>query len=225
MSIVELPLAQLVAHPDNANVMSDCMLAKLAEHIARTGQYPPLIVREHHKPGEANGAANANRSMDADHAPKRYQILDGHHRKRALEQLDKTHAQCVVWEVDDQQAIVLMTTLNRLEGQDDPRLRAQLVTRLAENMPISQLARQLPEDATKLKKLLEMARTIPKPRPPRPVADMPAAVHFFLKPADRYLLESTLRQFNEQREDALMAMVRTVRNLQAQPTPRTRETH
>lgn len=184
-----IDLSQLHPHPDNSNVMPERLFDKLQRHIERSGQYPPLIVRPH------EGA---------------YQLLDGHHRAEALRRLGHERAWCDVWEVDDDRAVLLLATLNRLEGVDDPRRRAALLARLHESSNASRLSELLPERAERVRKLLKLGAGLPAPRPPQREADMPVPVHFFLLPEAKQRLESALRSIGPTREDALMSLVERV---------------
>ena len=67
-----------------------------------------------------------------------------------LARLGFTDARCYVWPCDDATALMLLATLNRLEGQDDPRLRAELLRDLAALSP-DELALLLPEDPSALR--------------------------------------------------------------------------
>lgn len=185
MQIEEIAIERLQAHPANANVMPEELLAKLAAHLARTDRYPPIVVRPF---GDV------------------YQMLDGHHRVLALQRLGRTTARCVVWAVDDAEALVLLTTLNGLRGRDDPRKRGAIVAELAKLQPIDDLAGLLPESARELEHLLTLDRPAPL-RPPPALEDMPVAVHFFLLPAQRRRLERRLAQLGGSREAALMQLV------------------
>jgi ParB-like chromosome segregation protein Spo0J len=127
-----VPLDDLVPHPLNANVMSDDMREKLKAHIKRTGRYPFLVVRPF---GE------------------KYQVLDGHHRVAILRELGHREARCDVWAVDDREAKLLLATLNRLEGQDLPIRRAQLIHELLGEMSLDDLAGLLPETNRQLEDL------------------------------------------------------------------------
>src|SRR5258708_1872303 len=120
-----VPLDDLVAHPLNSNVMSPDLTAKLRAHIKRTGRYPYLIVRPH---PEEQG---------------KYQVLDGHHRVAVLRELGHTEARCDVWEVNDREARLLLATLNRLQGQDQPRKRAELIHELLGEMSLDDLGGRL----------------------------------------------------------------------------------
>jgi ParB-like chromosome segregation protein Spo0J len=130
-----VPLDDLVPHPLNANVMPEELREKLKAHIRRTGRYPFLVVRPH---PEAEG---------------KYQVLDGHHRLAVLRDLGHREARCDVWEVNDREAKLLLATLNRLEGQDVPARRAQLLHELLGEMSLDDLAGLLPETDKQIEEL------------------------------------------------------------------------
>lgn len=130
-----IDLTDLVAHPLNANVMSDEIREKLRVNIQGTGRYPFLVVRPH--PLETG----------------KYELLDGHHRVSVLQELGHTRARCDVWHVDDRAAKLLLATLNRLQGQDLPIKRAQLLHELLSDMSITDLAGLLPETDKQLEEL------------------------------------------------------------------------
>ena len=130
-----IALDDLVAHPLNSNIMPPDLQAKLRAHIKRTRRYPYLIVRPH--PEE----------------PGKFQVLDGHHRIAILRELGHAEARCDVWEVDDREAKLLLATLNRLQGQDQPRKRAELVHELLAEMSVTDLGGLLPETDKQLEEL------------------------------------------------------------------------
>ena len=130
-----IPVEDLIAHPLNANVLPEDLREKLAAHIRSSGRYPHLIVRPHPK------------------AEGKFEILDGHHRLLVLKDLGHTEARCDVWEVNDREAKLLLATLNRLEGQDLPIRRAQLLHELLGEMNLSDLAGLLPESEKQLEEL------------------------------------------------------------------------
>src|SRR3990172_561986 len=131
----QIPLDQLRPHPLNSNVMPEDLRQKLKAHIHRTGRYPFLVVRPH--PDE----------------PGTYQVLDGHHRVEILRELGHTEARCDVWEVDDREAKLLLATLNRLQGQDVPIRRAELIHELLGEMSADDLAGLLPESDKQIEEL------------------------------------------------------------------------
>ena len=136
--LIQVPLTDLHPHPANANIMSEERLEKLARNIAREGRYPPLVVRPH---PEVAGA---------------YQLLDGHQRLEALRRLGHEGAICFPWPCDDATALVLLATLNRLEGEDVPGRRAELLAELSELLPVEELATLLPEDGRAIRETLEL---------------------------------------------------------------------
>ena len=130
-----IPLDDLRPHPLNSNQTPEDLRKKLLAHIKRTGRYPFLVVRPH--PEE----------------PGKFQVLDGHHRVDILRELGHVDARCDVWEVTDREAKLLLATLNRLEGQDLPIRRAQLLHELLGEMSLSDLAGLLPETDKQLEDL------------------------------------------------------------------------
>jgi len=189
----DIPLNDLAPHPRNSNVMPEALLSKLKAHIHDTGHYPPLIVRPH-PPSAITDPP--------------FQLLDGHHRAVALRALGHTAARCEVWDVDDDEALVLLATLNRLEGRDDPKKRAALVAELHTRVDFAALVGRLPEDGDAVRKLLELAEPPKAPAPPTPLDAMPVAVHFFLLPPQKRELDARLEAIGGSREDALMSLVR-----------------
>jgi len=140
--IKSIALSKLTTHPDNPNVMSDATFRKLIRNIERTGLYEPIVVRPHPK--------------EKDH----FEIINGHHRVKALEQLGRKEADCVVWDVDDEQTAILLTTLNRLAGSDTPAKKIELLKKLTERMGTAQLARLLPQTAKQIERLTNLKLTV-----------------------------------------------------------------
>jgi len=192
-----IPLAALHAHAANSNVMAEALLKKLMTHVERSGRYPPVIVRP-------------LPTVDGDADQKdgqAFQILDGHHRVEALRRLEHTEVRCVVWDVDDDEATLLLATLNRLQGQDDPHKRSDLLANLRERFSVDRLVALLPEDRANFDALLALRDAPPTPRAPRPVSEVPVAVHFFLLPSHRAQVERALRKVGGTREEALLTLV------------------
>ena len=67
-----------------------------------------------------------------------------------LRELRHPAARCDIWEVHDREAKVLLATLNRLEGQDAPIRRAQLLHDLLGEMPSDDLAGLIPESKAEI---------------------------------------------------------------------------
>lgn len=134
--LLRVPLERLHKHPFNPNRMSALALAKLTNNIMKEGLYPPLIVRPHPQLlGE-------------------FQLLDGEHRKEAIKRCGHAEALCFLWPCDDATALTLVATLNRLEGEDVPARRADLLAELTGLITPNDLAQLLPDDATTLSETL-----------------------------------------------------------------------
>lgn len=131
-----IALSDLEPHPLNANVMSAELRTKLAENIRRTHRYPPPVVRP---------------------LPTgKFQTLDGEQRCAVLRDLGEETAWCYVWPCDDHQALILLSTLNRLEGQDVPARRAALIAELQAHESLAELAKLLPETEVELGETLAL---------------------------------------------------------------------
>ena len=131
----QIPVDRLRAHPLNSNVMPEDLREKLKAHIRSSGRYPFVVVRPHASEAET------------------FEILDGHHRVEVLRELGHADIRCDVWNVDDREAKLLLATLNRLQGQDSPVRRAQLLHELLGELPLSDLAGLLPETDKQIEEL------------------------------------------------------------------------
>jgi ParB-like chromosome segregation protein Spo0J len=137
-SVQSITLDKIVAHPNNPNKMSDATFGKLVRNIERTGRYEPIVVRPHPERG--------------DH----FQIINGHHRCLALTKLGYKAADCVVWDIDDEQTDILLATLNRLGGTDELGKKLELLKRLNKRMESSELAKLLPQTAKQIERLTNL---------------------------------------------------------------------
>jgi len=135
MEVRVIELSRLVGNEGNPNRMGREKFRKLVGHIKRTGVYEPIAVRVHPK---IEGS---------------YQIINGHHRRAALEEVGAKDAMCVVWDVSDEEADILLCTLNRLGGCDEVVKRAAIVERLAINFSVKEIAGLLPESARQVERL------------------------------------------------------------------------
>jgi len=195
-----LPIDCLEPHPENANRMSADRLEKLKGHIVRTGRYEPIVVRPIPVRSAAGHGTSRTRARECGVRSKRqngensarYQILNGHHRARVLRELGHTRARCDVWDVDDEEARMLLATLNRLEGRDDPKARARLVAHLATGRSAEDLARLLPEPPDAVERLLRLAEPPPEPAPPDSLAPLPQALIFFLSEEQEAVVREAL---------------------------------
>ncbi len=158
--VSRIALDRLIAHPDNPNRMSKTNFAKLVSNIERTGRYEPLVVRPcprkncHSCPASVCGV-NSSRNPDDDRISC-FQIINGHHRWQALRELGYKTADAIVWDIDDQDADVLLATLNRLGGSDILEKKLALLKRLSQRMEVGKLAKLLPLRAGQIERLTEL---------------------------------------------------------------------
>jgi ParB family transcriptional regulator, chromosome partitioning protein len=131
MKIVEIPVEQLKEDPNNANVMDQQMTDRLRESIRRYGLVQNLVVRQIGK--------NA------------YEVLSGNQRLKVIKEMGFTLVSCVVVTIDDAQARLLAQALNRVRGEDDLGLRADVVKEILKKIPQSEVLNILPETALSLK--------------------------------------------------------------------------
>ena len=134
-TIQSVTLDKLIAHPDNPNRQSKSNFAKLVRNIKRSGRYEPIVVRPH--PQQADF----------------FQIINGHHRYKALAELGYKTADCVVWDVDDEQTDILLATLNRLGGSDELGKKLALLKRLNSKINCGHLSKLLPQTAKQIERL------------------------------------------------------------------------
>ena len=70
-----------------------------------------------------------------------------------MHELGHSEARCDVWDVDDREAKLLLATLNRLEGQDQPLRRAELLHALLGEWSATDLCGLLPETEAEIQDL------------------------------------------------------------------------
>jgi ParB/RepB/Spo0J family partition protein len=143
--IIRIPLDKLIPHPENPNKMSKQTFEKLKRHIKQSYNYEPLIVRKH--PETEN----------------HFEIINGHHRATALKQLGETFVDCVIWNIDDDQARILLATLNRLGGKDELSAKSELIKSLSEKFSVKELSKLLPDTKTAIERLKDITKSLPQP--------------------------------------------------------------
>ncbi len=144
--LLSIPLKDLRPHPMNPNQMSAQAFKKLVAHIERSGNYEPIIVRSH---PTRNGF---------------FQCLNGHHRVKALAQLGFHNADCIAWDVNDEQALVLLTTLNRLVGGDLLEKKSDIIKELSITFDSQKLSAMLPDSRKSIERLKSIKKTVKLPQ-------------------------------------------------------------
>ena len=187
-SVQQIALANLRSHPDNPNQQSKVNFGRLVRNIEQTGRYEPLIVRP--DPKQAG----------------RYQIINGHHRCEALTKLGYDKADCIVWDVDDEQTDVLLATLNRLCGRDDAGKKMRLLKRLIKKTGAAELSKLLPQTTKQIGSLVSLK----KPAAPAKIGKdfFARAMVFFLTEEQHRLVEKGLLTAQRQECGSTKAMRR-----------------
>ena len=182
-SIRSIRLDRLIDHPDNPNQQSGGNFRKLVSNIKRSGLYEPIVVRPHPtKKGY-------------------FQIINGYHRCKALRKGGYKEADCVVWEVDDEQTDIYLSTLNRLGGKDEIGKKVALLKRLNKKLEVSELGKLLPGTA----KQIELLSKLDRPKPSLEEAKVKRkffakAMVFFLDSDQRQIVENALSAAVEVKE-------------------------
>jgi ParB family transcriptional regulator, chromosome partitioning protein len=138
MKLVDVPIGQLRAADWSPNVMDEVMRSRLRRSIQRFGLVLPLVVR----PLEANS----------------YQTIGGAQRLAVLKELGVGPVPCVVLEADDANARLLAQALNRIQGQDDLGLQAELIREVLQSLPQEEVLSLLPEMAQSLQALSSLGQ-------------------------------------------------------------------
>ena len=138
MEVVDIAIDKLHEAPWNPNKMDESMLARLTESIKRYGLVEHLVVRS-----TADG---------------RYQVLSGNQRLRILRDAGFAGATCVVVDLSEADSRLLAQALNRIRGEDDLGLRAELVREILHTLPVEAVAAVLPETINSLKAMSSMGK-------------------------------------------------------------------
>ena len=188
-SVQSILLDKLVAHPDNPNRMSRANFAKLVRNIKQTGLYEPIVVRPH----------RINKDC--------FEIINGHHRCQAIAQLGYKQADVIVWDIDDEQANVLLATLNRLGGSDKLGGKIELLKKLNRTIEAGELAKILPQGAKQIERLINLKR------PAVPVKinaeDFANPLVFFLTDKQKQIVEKALSMAQEPQSKQTKAVKNT----------------
>ena len=176
--VSSIPIEKLVPHPDNPNRMSKGNFAKLVRNIERTGLYEPLVVRPCR---QRTGF---------------FQIINGHHRCRALAELGYETAEVIVWDLDDQEADMLLASINRLGGRDVLDKKLAVLGRLNGLMSPAELAKLLPLSRPQIERLTNIDIRKLSPAGPAKV-EFAAPLVFFVSDEQKKMIERALSVVRE----------------------------
>ena len=138
MEVANLSVEALVEAPWNPNQMDEGMMDRLKESLGRFGMLGVMVVR----PLEAG----------------RWEVLSGNQRLRVLKDIGAKVAPCIVVELDDAHACLLAQALNRIQGEDDLGLKAELVRQVLKEIPQNQVLDLLPESIESLEGLAALGQ-------------------------------------------------------------------
>jgi len=136
MEVTEISLELLRAAPWNANIMNAAMRRHLWESFSRYGQVCNLVVRP---------------LFDGS-----YEVLSGNQRLQVLHEMGYVTVPCVVVELGDAQARLLSQALNRIQGEDDLGLRAEMLKEVLDTVSRETVLSLLPESVDSLQGLVSM---------------------------------------------------------------------
>jgi len=199
-----IALDDLVPRRDAANRLSPRVRRAIAEQIADTGLYPPLIVRAHRRKGK-------------------FEILDGAQRADILAGLGYAKARCEVWPVGDRRAEIITATINHLRGRPAAEAFARKIRRLLRLLGEQRTGKLLAFSPAAIRQRL-MALDRPAPAAELKAVDL-LPVTFHLPAAELASLEKALAVFSDgsqKRGELLMAAVHTAVK---QHTPKKEHTH
>ena len=138
MEVTDISLELLWEAPWNANVMDEPMRRHLRESFSRYGLVCNLVVRP-----LFDGA---------------YEGLSGKQRLKVLQEMGYSTVPCVVVELGDAQARLLSQGLNRIRGEDDLGLRAELLKEVLDTVSRETVLSLLPETGDSLRGLVSMGQ-------------------------------------------------------------------
>ena len=130
MELTNLSIKQIREAPWNPNYLDEATLRRLRRSIERFDLVTPLVVRRIE--------------------PGLYETIGGAQRLAVLREMDVTVVPAVVVDADDVEARLLSQALNRIAGEDDLGLRAQLMREVLETRSQEEVISLLPETAESL---------------------------------------------------------------------------
>ena len=194
-----IALGDLVVRRNGANRLPPRVRRAIADQIAQTGLYPPLIVRARPRSGK-----HLTPSVKG-----KFEILDGAQRADILAELGHTTARCEVWPVGDRQAEIIAATINHLRGRPAAQPFARQIRRLLRLLGEQKAGKTLAlSPAGVRQRLMALDR-------PAPIAELKTIdlrpVTFHLPAAELASLEKALAGLadgSQKRGELLMAAVR-----------------
>ena len=186
MEVINLPVEQLRPARWNPNKMDPISLARLNESIRRYGVVSNLVVRP---------------LSDGE-----FEVLSGNHRLGLLTESGEATAPCVVVDLSDAQARLLAQALNRIQGNDDLGLRAELVREVLKELAQEEILSLLPESAESLAALSSLGQEDMAEYLRAFECNQAARLKHFnaqLTPGQQEVVEKVLNRFTSQAQERL----------------------
>ncbi len=134
MQVTEISVDQLIEASWNPNCMTLAMADRLNASISRFGLVENLVVRRLNQ--------------------HRYEVLSGNQRFASVRAFGFRKVPCVVVEADDTEARLLAEAFNKIEGEDDPGLRAELMREVLTSLSEEEVLSVLPETHSSIRELV-----------------------------------------------------------------------
>lgn len=148
LETVQIPVEQIRFRADNPNSMDDTRYAALVALIRRFGFLEPCLVRPIGREDPEYGA------------PYLYEMVQGHHRLKAMVEIGYTEIPCIVRELGDDAARALQLGMNRVRGELDLGAVARDLELLTQDSWGPDELGMLGFDASELDTLLAFARGV-----------------------------------------------------------------
>jgi len=129
-----LKINEITTSELNPNLMENFKLEKLKQLIKEEGNYPPLIVNKR---------------------DGKYRLIDGHQRLRVLTELKYEEIKVDIWEVPEEQELMLLATLNKLRGTTLKDKKEQLYKELEKKIGRNKIKELSPESEEYLDDLFD----------------------------------------------------------------------
>lgn len=113
--VLDIPAQKIRARVDNPNAMDEPRYNALKRLIERYGFLEPVLVRPLPEP-------------DGEYE---YEMVQGHHRMRAMVELGHTVIPCIVRDLSDEEAVALQIGMNRVRGELDLQAVARTLDELS----------------------------------------------------------------------------------------------
>ncbi len=136
--ITRLPITKVQANSWNPNKVDSKTMVKLKADIQRKGCIQPIIVREA--------------------GPEEWEIVDGFHRWRILQDLGYAEVPAIIVSMDDTEAKLKTLQLNYMRGAAVPIRLANLIHDLNKTLTLEDLEAALPYEQAELKDSLTLLK-------------------------------------------------------------------